>query len=611
MSEILGPADILGWSIDDHLAARQRGLTAVVTIAGVLAALGQLDDPAVLIGSPLVEIAMAAARAVDRQGLSSLPLHGVPFVVKDNIDVAGVPTTCGCPSYAYLPEHDAAVVARLRAAGAIPVAKTNLDQFATGLVGTRSPHGTPRNPIDPNLIPGGSSSGSAVAVALGLVPFSIGTDTAGSGRVPAAMCGIVGLKPTVGRFPSLGMAPAVRRFDCPSVFARSIADARRVADLVAGWEPSDPYSRRPGETGKAVRRLGVPRRADLQALGMASAASAAFDGAVAIACSLGLAIVEVDIAIFLETGRLLYGGAFVAERTAAVGAFLEREGAEADADPIVSAIITGGRIHSAVDAYRSEYQLADLRARTEPLWDTIDALLLPTTIGVASLADVAADPIAANARMGVFTTFANLLDLAVIAFPLGARLDGMPSGVQVIAPAWADDALADLAGSLLAEDGPTAGLRRGERALVVVGAHLSGMALNHQLTLRGARLVLQTTTAANYRLFALAGTVPPKPGLQRVVDGGASIAVEVWAMAPSAFASFVAEIPPPLGVGSIELADGSWEKGFVCEPIGFEGATDITAFAGWRAYVASLAAPPVSSSPVSSVPTILVSGGQP
>ena len=580
----VGADDILGWSIADHLAARQLGLTVEATITAVLSALHELDDPAVLIGGPLDTVALTAARDLDRRVGERLALHGVPFAVKDNIDVAGVPTTCACPSFAYVPTDDAAVVARLRAAGAIPVAKTNLDQFATGLVGTRSPHGTPRNPVDATLIPGGSSSGSAVVVARGLVPFSLGTDTAGSGRVPAAMCGVVGLKPTVGRFSSLGMVSAVRRIDCPSVFARTVGEARLVAEVMASWEASDPYSRRAGESGRCVRRIGIPR-AGLPP--MEPAAAAVFEAAVSVAGDLGFELVDIDISVLLEAGRLLYGGASVAERTTAVGEFLARPGAEVDADPTVRSIILGGAQLSAVDAYRSEYALAELKARTGAIWDVVDALLLPTTPGVATLDEVAADPLGANARIGALTTFANLLDMAAIAFPLGERTDLRPSGVQLLAPAWSDDALADLAEVLSGGPKSQRPVQTGERAVVVVGAHLSGMALNHQLTTRGARLIRAGSTAPKYRLFALAATVPPKPGLRRVAEGGAAIAVETWAMSPSAFASFVDEIPPPLGLGSIELDDGSWVRGFICEPIGFDGATDITVHGGWRAYLAS------------------------
>ena len=580
--------DVLGWSIADHLAARRRGVTAVSVVTAVLALLRDVDDPALLIGGPPFDVALEAARAVDLLPVAGLALHGVPFLVKDNIDVCGAVTTCGCPGFSSDPAvSDAAVVGRLRAAGAIPVGKTNLDQFATGLVGTRSPYGTPRNPLDSSLVPGGSSSGSAVGVARGIVPFALGTDTAGSGRVPAAMCGVVGLKPTVGRFPSVGMVPAVRRIDCPTVFARNVGDARLVASVAAGFLSTDPYSRSAGEVLPCVRTLGVlsadsPVRATMHA-----DVQRAYDSVVSLARSSGYATVEVEVEPFLEAGRLLYGGTFVAERTAAVGLYLDGASISEGVDPTVGSIIRGGNTLSAVEAYRGEYRLAELRALTLPTWDRVDSLLLPTTPGTASLAEVAAEPISVNAWMGTFTTFTNLLDLAAIAVPVGARPDGLPFGVQLIGPAWSDEALADVAATLLGEPVDSAALRVGEVALVVVGAHLSGMALNSQLISRGARLMRATSTGPSYQLFALAGTVPPKPGLRRVPSDGASIAVEVWALSPSAFASFVVEVPPPLAIGSLELADGTWVKGFVCEPGGLDNATDITHFGGWRAYIAS------------------------
>jgi allophanate hydrolase len=583
------PLDVLGWSISDHLDARRSGVSARAALDAALEAMHELalDDPAVIIGDPLVALARRQADELDAAGFDPTrhPLHGVPFVVKDNIDVAGVPTTCASPSFDRLPVDDATVVARLRAAGAIPIAKTNLDQFATGLVGTRSPYGTPRNPIDASLVPGGSSSGSAVAVARGVVPFSLGTDTAGSGRVPASMCDIVGLKPTVGRLPLRGVVPAVARIDCVSVFARSVGDARIVADIAAGPESGDPWSRSPCEPHPALRRLGVASAASLNAIEsvMDITSLNAYRASVDAARDAGFAVIDIDIAPLLEAGALLYGGAFVAERTTAVGDAIDGDGA----DPTVRTIIAGGRSKSAVDAYTSEYRLAELRTRIAPIWtgpDGIDGLLLPTIPRRPTVAEVAEDPIGANARIGTFTTFANLLDLCVIAV----------GNLSVIAPGWSDDAAADVAAMLAGESSGSAarpvvatGARSGEMLLTVVGAHLSGMALHHQLSSRHARLVATTTTAPIYRLFALAGTMPPKPGLQRVsaVDG-AAIAVEIWALAPSAFASFVAEIPPPLGIGTVELADGSRCSGFICEPAGFDGATDITEFGGWRAYIA-------------------------
>ena len=586
------PVSVLGWSIGDHLQARRDGLSAVDAITAVLALLHALDDPAVLVGGPLDEVALAAAHAVDQVPAGDRPLHGVPFIIKDNIDVAGAVTTCACPGVARLASEDAAIVARLRAAGAIPVGKANLDQFATGLVGTRSPYGTPRNPRWAGLVPGGSSSGSAVAVARGLVPFALGTDTAGSGRVPAAMCGIIGLKPTVGRLSSLGVVPAVRRIDCPTLFARSVGDARLAADLASGRVERDPYSRSPAEAVRCVRTVGVLADDAAVLAAMDPEARVAYGRAVSRAREVGLETVPIDIEPFLAAGALLYGGAFVAERTAAVGEAMSSFTSPADGiDPVVRTIVLGGLTKTAVDAYNSEYRLAELRVATLPVWERVDALLLPTVPGPATLESVAREPIARNAWLGTFTTFANLLDLAAIAVPVGHRDDGLPAGVQVLGPAWSDDALADAAVLLLGENADATVARDGELQLVVVGAHLRGMALNGQLASRGARFVRATTTSPRYRLHALAATVPPKPGLERVNAGGAAIDVEVWALGAAAFASFVQDVPPPLAIGSVELADGEWRKGFVCEPCGLADATDITAFGGWRAFVGSTGAP--------------------
>ncbi len=557
-------------------------------IDAVLGQLASVDDPALLIGDPLVARATKLADALDRlpaEARAGLALFGIPFVVKDNIDVAGAVTTAACPSYAYVAERDAVVVARLQAAGAIAVAKVNLDQFATGLVGTRSPYGMPRNPVHPTLIPGGSSSGSAVAVARGLVPFALGTDTAGSGRVPAALCEIVGVKPTPGRVPNTGSVPAVRRIDCITVFASSVGDARTVAALMAGPDPGDPWSSAPGPTTAPVRRLGIPTGIEAYCDAPVAEAFAAFVASVAAAPD-APEIVAVDVAPLLEVGSWLYGGPFSAERAVEVGEFLAA--GPPDADPVVASIITGAMAATATDAYAAEYRLVAARRETSALWKDIDALLLPTIPTVVTPEMVAADPIGANSALGRFTTFTNLLGLAAVAVPAPRRADAMPNGVQLIGPPWSDEPLADFALRLTGEDPrshPPLPIGPAEQGVVVVGAHLSGMALNHQLTQRGARLVAVTSTASSYRLFALPGTTPPKPGLQRVREGGASIVVELWALSEAAFGSFVAEVPPPLGIGSVELADGTWHNGFICEPYALEGAPEVTRFGGWRAYL--------------------------
>ena len=567
--------------------AYAEGATVQAVIDEVLAALAALDDPAIVIGEPLAESARARAAVLDGMGgadevASAMPLFGMPFVVKDNIDVAGARTTAACPSFGAVAERDAVAVARLIEAGAIPVAKVNLDQFATGLVGTRSPYGTPRNPVHADLVPGGSSSGSAVAVARGLVPFSLGTDTAGSGRVPAALCELVGIKPTPGRVPNTGSVPAVRRIDCITVFAGSVADGRAVAAVMAGPDAGDPWSRPPAVSPGPVRRIGVPA---VHALGCDEAAAAAFEAELAELPGRlpGVELVPVDVARFLEVGSWLYGGPFAAERAVALGEFLA--GDPAGTDPVVRSIITGSMAAPATAAYRAEYDLAAARSELSAVWTGVDALLLPTVPTVVTPADVAADPIGANSRLGRFTTFTNLLGLAAVAFPGRRRADGLPQGLQLVGPAWRDEDLADVAAARLGEPVPVRPPGPGEQTVVVVGAHLSGMALNHQLTSRGARLLAATTTAPIYRLFALPDTVPPKPGLQRVGEGGSAIAVEVWALGEAAFGSFVAEVPAPLGIGTVRLADGSDHTGFVCEPSALDGAPDITAHGGWRAYL--------------------------
>jgi allophanate hydrolase len=575
-----------GTTVADHRRAAAAGVSARDRVDAALDALAASGDPAILVGAPLVELARADAARLDGIDPATLPLHGVPFVVKDNIDVAGAPTTAACPGFARVATRDATVVARLRAAGAVVVGKANLDQFATGLVGTRSPYGTPRNPYDADVVPGGSSSGSAVAVARGFVPFALGTDTAGSGRVPAAMCGIVGLKGTVGRVSSAGVVPAVRRIDCTTVFAGTVGDAALVMGLAGGYDETDPWSRRPAFGTTDVRVVGVP---DHWPDGAAPDAATLrlFDAAVDRLRALGCAVAPFDLEPFLAAGALLYGGPLVAERLASVGAALAAHAA--DADPTVAAIIRESARWSAADAYDTEYRLAALRRDVAPVLAAVDALALPTTPGVARLAEVAADPRGANSRLGRYTTFANLLDLAAVALPMGARPDGLPAGLQLIGPAWSDDALVALAARLSGEPVPPRTLpTRDEVPLVVVGAHLRGQPLNGQLTERGARFLASTTTAGCYRLFAMADAVPPKPALVRAATGGRPIAVEVWSLPSDQVGGFLTLVPPPLALGTVELADGTWQKGFVCEPRALDGATDITGHGGWLAYRASL-----------------------
>jgi len=573
--------DPTGWNIADFAAAYRSGVLVADVINATLALL-RAAPCGVLIGEPLVDSALADVARLKSLDPSSLPLFGVPFVVKDNIDIAYLPTTAGWPGYTYIATEDATVVALLRAAGAIAVGKTNLDQFATGLVGTRSPYGTPPNTIDVTLVPGGSSSGSAVTVGLGLVPFALGTDTAGSGRVPAALNGIVGLKPTVGSASTFGIVPAVRRLDCPSVLAQNVQDAAFVAKVIRQPDPRDPFIRTP-----QVRPVfhnspivGVPATWP-ETIELSDDMSRWFDDSIERLRDLGCEIRPVDIGSLIKAGELLYDSPLVAERTAVVGAAIERGGD--GLDPVVAAIIGRGKDYTAIDAYRTEYELARLRSLVAPLWDEIDALALPTTQQLASLNDVRNNPFGRNEMLGRLTSFVNVLDLMSIVVPMMEGNAIVPAGLQLVGQAWQDTEIERLGQGF--ETGKLSTVSQ-PCTLVVVGAHLSGLPLNHQLTERRATLIGRARTSANYRLYALSGTVPPKPGLIRTQQGhGAEIDVEVWSMGFAEFGSFVDQVPAPLCIGTIQLSDGSVHKGFLCESSGLVDATDITSYAGWRAYL--------------------------
>ncbi|WP_433888319.1 allophanate hydrolase [Streptomyces sp. CA-111067] len=523
----------------------------------------EVDRPEVWIDLRAQAEVADEARGVDARLAAgeTLPLAGVLLAVKGNIDVRGLPTTAGCPSYAYEPDADAPAVAALRAAGAIVLGTTNMDQFATGLVGTRSPYGAVRNALDPHRVSGGSSAGSAVAVALGIADLALGTDTAGSGRVPAAFNGIVGVKPTRGLVSTEGVVPACASLDCVSLFARTLPEARRAAALLASPAPPP---RRPGPW-----RVAVPGRGQLGELdpGWAQAYQAAADRLAAA----GAELRTVDLGPFTEAAALLYQGAFVAERYTAVGRFVDEHLDDPALDPTVARIITSARDLPAHALFADQRRLAVLRERARAELGDSDALLLPTTPGHPTLAEVAADPVGANTRLARFTNSANLLDLCGIAVPAG-EVGGLAFGVMLLGPAQCDDRIAEIA-ALLAP--PV--------RLAVVGAHLAGGPLNHQLVSLGARLAAATATAPEYRLYALA-TEPAKPGLVRVGATGAPIEAEVWELSAAALGAFTAALPRPMTLGSVTLADGSAVTGFLCEPSALDGAEDITAYGGWRAY---------------------------
>ncbi len=587
-------------------AHRSGATTPEATIADCYARIRAHDDPAVFISLRDEADALAQAKALQAKALAAtghadLPLYGVPVAVKDNIDVEGLPTTAACPAFAYQPTKAATCVARLEAAGAIVIGKTNLDQFATGLVGVRSPYGVPRNLFNKALIPGGSSSGSAIAVAAGLVPLALGTDTAGSGRVPAGLGNIVGLKPSLGLVSTAGVVPACRTLDCVSLFALTVDDAFGALAAMAGPDAADPYSRprplgAPGALPQGIR-LGVPMPGQRLFFGD-QASAAAYDAALARFAGLGAEIVEIDIEPFYETARLLYDGPWVAERYITARKLIAS--APESMHPVTRQIILSGARPSAVDAFAAFYELEELRRVRDHVFRRIDALALPTIPAAYTIEQVLADPIGLNSRLGTYTNFVNLLDLCALAVPAAMHNDGTPFGVTLLALAGHDAALASIGRVFHADTGlplgatnvaqpPLAPISKlpadGEIAVAVVGAHLSGMPLNGELKSFGARFLEKAATAADYRLFALAGTTPPKPGLLRVTaGGGTAIDIEIWAMPLNEFGRFVDAVPPPLSIGTLVMADGRKVKGFLVEAEATSGARDISAFGGWRAF---------------------------
>ena len=591
-------------TIADILAQHRAGRSLSATVEETYARIARHADPALFIALRPKAEALAAAEALMAAGPEGKPLWGIPFAVKDNIDVAGLPTTAACPAFAYRPQRSAFVVERLERAGAIFVGKTNLDQFATGLVGVRSPYGVPRNALRADLIPGGSSSGSATAVGSGLVPFALGTDTAGSGRIPAALNGIVGLKPSLGALSASGMVPACRTLDTISIFALDVADAFTAFQVACGYDEADPFSRAlPAPALSAWPegvRLGVPR-ADQRVFFDDALAEEAFAADLERIAGLGAEIVEFDFEPFAAVARLLYEGPWVAERFAATKPLIvERPDA---LHPVTRAIIEGASKFDAVAAFEAIYKLAGLKRLAQRVWEGFDVMLVPTLPRPYTLVEVEADPIRLNARLGTYTNFVNLLDLAAIAAPSGVRGDGLPSSVTLIGPRGADGLLAGLAAEIQGSSVATMGatglpppppllhpLRAlgGRIEIAVFGAHLAGLPLNRELVERGAVFVRKVETTSDYRLFALANTTPAKPGLLRVADGeGAAIEAEIWSLDAANFGAFVARIPAPLGVGTLRFSDGSTAKGFVVEAQAVAGGQDISRFGGWRAYLAS------------------------
>lgn len=590
----------LSFEFDSLHAAYADGLSPEAVIDEALRRLRAAGDDGIFLHLRPEDDLRAEARALGPFD-PSRPLWGIPFAVKDNIDVAGCPTTAACPAFAYQPQADAFVVAALRRAGAIPLGKTNLDQFATGLVGVRSPYPPPRNALDPALVPGGSSSGSAVAVARGLVGFALGTDTAGSGRVPAALNNIVGLKPSLGMLSGTGVVPACRTLDTISIFALSVPDAHRAFRAAALYDAADAYARAlsapPIGPVPPGLRIGVPDAASRLFFGD-KAQAAAFAQALAQLDAMGATLVEVDFAPFYDVAKMLYDGAWVAERMTVVEPLLRRD--PQALHPVTRQIISAADRLSAADAFRGIYRLAELRRMAEPVLDSVEMLCVPTIPTFYTLADLAADPIGPNARLGTYTNFVNLMDLCGLAVPTTPRADGRPGSVTLLARAGRDAALAALGDALHRRCAVPLGatghhlrpavpdprtLAPGETVLAVAGAHMSGLPLNGQLTGRGARFLEESSTAPEYRFYALPGGPPIRPGLVRTTRNGKSIALELWAMPTARMGDFLATIPAPLGLGPVRLSDGRSVTGFLAEAAGTEGATDISAFPGWRAFL--------------------------
>ncbi len=567
--------------------AFESGATPSDIVREVYRRIEAVGDPAIFIHLRPMNDVLAEAEALPAFS-EDKPLLGAPFVVKDNIDVAGIPTTAACPAYAYTPDRDAFVVAKLRAAGALVIGKTNLDQFATGLVGVRSPYGVPKNAIDPNIVPGGSSSGSGVAVGHGLVSFSLGTDTAGSGRVPAALNNIVGLKPSLGALSATGVVPACRTLDTISIFAANVTDAFAAFQVACVEDTEDAYSK-PFSAGHLSScppafTLGVPDAASRIFFGD-DVQAASFEASLAHLAALGAHIVELDFSAFYAVAEMLYEGAWVAERYTVVEDLM-RNTPQA-MHPTTAKIIGTAERLSAADAFRGIYRLKELERAAREAMAGVDMLCVPTIPTFYSVADLEADPVTPNSNLGTYTNFVNLLDMCGIAVPSGPRGDGRPGSVTLLAPSGKDAQIASVAAAFTEEPLADAPVQPSEDefAIAVCGAHMSGMALNYELTSRGGRLLEATRTAPRYRLYALAGGPPQRPGLLRTKKG-AKIELEVWALPKSTVGEFLESIPAPLCIGTVELENGAKRHGFLVETTGVQGANDITRVGSWRKYQA-------------------------
>ncbi len=595
---------IISLDIQSLLTGYREGtFTPAEVMDEVLARIEAAPEKNVWITRLTREQVMAYVDALKDASPEPLPLYGIPFAIKDNIDLAGVPTTAACAEYEYIPEESAHVVAKLIEAGAIPVGKTNLDQFATGLVWVRSPYGACQNSFNPEYISGGSSSGSSVSVATGLVSFSLGTDTAGSGRVPAAFNNLVGLKPTKGVLSTRGVVPACRSLDVVSIFALNSLDAGSVFKVAADYDAADAYAR-PMQTpmlsygvpGEGFR-FGVPREDQLEFFDDAES-HALYTASISRLEAMGGEAIEIDFAPFMQAARLLYEGPWVAERYVAIEELITTN-PEALLD-VTRNIIGGGGEPSAAAGFKAQYRLAELRRKSEAVWQEVGFIVTPTAGTIYRIDEVEADPVQLNSNLGYYTNFMNLLDLSALAVPAGFRDDGLPNGVTLFAPAFYDHELLGVGSQLHRQLGgnmgatgvalpnatPAPGNKTGYLPVAVCGAHMEGLPLNYQLTERGGRLLERTTTSANYRLFLLPGGPPQRPGMVRDLEG-AAIEVEVWELPAINMGDFLNQIPAPLGLGRVQLADGSSVPGFLCEAWAVQQAQELTITGGWRKFLDS------------------------
>ena len=546
---------------------------------------------------------------LDGKSIDELPLYGVPFAVKDNIDFAMLPTTAGCEAYTFQPDKSSTVVQLLIDAGAIPFGKTNLDQFATGLVGVRSPWGAVNNSFDSEYVSGGSSSGSAVAVATGQVSFSLGTDTAGSGRVPAALNNIVGMKATKGLLSCTGVVPACKSLDCVTIFANSANEVNLLLNITGQWDETDCFSRENKVTNSidyfqpnkklSGLKVGLPAPEQLSFFGDQSA-QILFSESVKRLKKEGIEIVNINFQPFLDAAKLLYEGPWVAERYAAIEDFFKADPKQCL--PVIETIIGGATAYTAVDTFKAMYRLQAYKIQCDAILAQVDCVLTPTAGCAYRIKDVEADPIQLNSNLGYYTNFMNLLDYAAIALPAGILASGLPFGITLFGPAFSDRLLLSVGAQWQKLTDLTLGATQQKvtnTALVlsssaadsqidiaVCGAHLSGFPLNNQLTERGGVLVKTCNTSTDYRFYALAGGPPFRPGLIRVDDeSGSAIEVEVWRLPVSNIGTFLQGIEQPLGLGKVQLDDNSWVSSFICEGYAINTAEDITHFGGWKAYI--------------------------